>query len=175
VSPALRGTPLQKNHYFFKTTFKVNLDITAPPLPMTTLPIPEETTLIHKVIGAAIIWNESGQILIDRRLPGGSSGGLWEFPGGKLEPGETIEECVLREIKEELAIEIAIEQHFQTIDHYYKDLRVTLHFYHCRHLSGLPQPLESEEIRWVTLAEMDQFTFPTANQKVIDCLKALTS
>ena len=129
----------------------------------------------HKVIGVAIIWNQAGQILIDRRLPGGSSGGLWEFPGGKLELGETIEECILREVKEELAIEIAIDQHFRTIKHHYNDLQVTLYFYHCRYLSGTPQPLESEEIRWVTLAEMGQFTFPTANLEIIKSLQSSQS
>jgi len=133
----------------------------------------KEIALPHKVIGVAIIWNQVGQILIDRRLPGGSSGGLWEFPGGKLEAGETIEECILREVAEELAIEIAINQHFRTIDHRSKDMRVTLHFYHCQYLSGTPQPLESEEIRWVTLAEMGQFTFPTANLEIIQSLQTL--
>lgn len=138
---------------------------------MSNLSLSEEVALPHKVIGVAIIWNQAGQILIDRRLPGGSSGGLWEFPGGKLEIGETIEQCILREVAEELAIEVAIEQHFRTIDHHYKDIRITLHFYHCRYLGGTPQPLESEEIRWVTLAEMEQFTFPTANLEVIQSLK----
>lgn len=142
---------------------------------MTTLPTPNASPLPHKIIGVAIIWNQAGQILIDRRLPGGSSGGLWEFPGGKLEPGETIEECITREIKEELAIEIAIEQHFRTIDHTYKESRVTLYFYHCRYLRGTPQALESEEIRWVTLAEMEQFSFPAANQEIIQALKEAPS
>ncbi len=139
---------------------------------MSNPSIAEDVAIPHKVIGVAIIWNQAGQILIDRRLPGGSSGGLWEFPGGKLELGETIEQCILREVKEELAIEVAIEGHFRTIDYRYKDLRVTLHFYHCRYLSGTPQPLESEEIRWVTLAEMAQFTFPTANLEIIQSLQS---
>ncbi len=138
---------------------------------MTTSPTPDASSLPHKIIGVAIIWNQEGQILIDRRLPGGSSGGLWEFPGGKLEPGETIEECITREIKEELAIEISIEQHFRSIDHAYKESRFTLHFYHCRYLRGIPQALESEEIRWVTLAEMAQFSFPAANLEIIQALK----
>jgi len=138
---------------------------------MTIPPTPEPVPLPHRIIGVAIIWNQERQILIDRRLPGGSSGGLWEFPGGKLEQGETIEQCILREIKEELAIEISIDRHFRTIDHTYDNKRVTLHFYHCHHISGIPQPLESEELRWVTLAEMAQFTFPAANQEVIRSLR----
>ena len=56
--------------------------------------------LPHKRIGAAIIWNQSGQILIDKRKAGGAMGGLWEFPGGKIEPGETVAECIIREIRE---------------------------------------------------------------------------
>ena len=62
----------------------------------------------------AVIWNDHEQILIDRRLPKGVMGGLWEFPGGKIEPGETIEECIQREIREELGIGIEVGKHFNT-------------------------------------------------------------
>ena len=128
-------------------------------------------TLPHKVIGVAVIENDQRQILIDRRLPGGILGGLWEFPGGKIERGETVEECIKREIKEELGIEIAVGKHLITIDHTYAHLRVTITVHHCSHLTGVPQPIECDEIRWVTLDEIDQFTFPQANQKIINALR----
>ncbi len=129
------------------------------------------TPLPHKMIGVAVIWNDQGQILIDKRPAKGLLGGLWEFPGGKLEENETIQDCILREIREELGIEIEIGDYLMTLDHAYTHFKITLNVYHCRHLSGEPQPLESDEIRWVTLDEIDQFPFPKANEKIITALK----
>jgi 8-oxo-dGTP diphosphatase len=68
----------------------------------------------HKIIGVAVIWNDQEQILIDRRRPQGAMGGLWEFPGGKIELGETIQECIQREIAEELGIVIEVGEHLIT-------------------------------------------------------------
>jgi 8-oxo-dGTP diphosphatase len=127
--------------------------------------------LPHKIIGVAVIWNDQGQILIDRRRPEGTMGGLWEFPGGKIEAGETVEECIKREIDEELGILIEVGKHLITIDHTYTHLRVTLTVHHCRHLTGVPQPLECDEIRWVSLHELDQFAFPQANIEIIAVLR----
>jgi len=132
---------------------------------MNEIPIP------HKFVGVAIVWNDQGQILIDRRLPEGLLGGVWEFPGGKIEPGETVEECIKREIQEELGIEIQVGKHLISIDHTYTHLRVTLAVYHCYHLTGHPMPIECDEVRWVTLAQLDQYPFPRANQEIIDALR----
>ncbi len=125
----------------------------------------------HKIIGVAVIWNDQRQILIDRRLPKGVMGGLWEFPGGKIEPSETIEECIKREIYEELGINIDVGEHLITIDHVYTHLHVTLIVHHCRHISGVPEPLECDEVRWVNLDELEQFSFPEANIQIIAALK----
>ena len=127
----------------------------------------------HKLIGVAVIWNNQNQILIDRRLPKGSMGGFWEFPGGKIEPGETVEECIKREIAEELGIEIEVGENLITVDHTYPQFRVTLIVHHCRYLSGTPQTIECDEIRWVKVSELEQFTFPQANQQIITVLKSL--
>lgn len=127
--------------------------------------------LPHKIIGVAVIWNQQRQILIDKRRPEGLLGGLWEFPGGKIEAGETVEECIKREIQEELGIEIAVGDRLITINHTYSHFHVTLNVHHCRHLAGIPQAIESDEIRWVTLAELDSFTFPTANSQIIAALR----
>lgn len=138
----------------------------------TQLPMRETSTpLPHKLIGVAVIWNDQGQILIDKRPPTGLLGGLWEFPGGKLEADETWEACIRREIQEELGIEIEVGEHLITLDHTYTHFRVTLNVYHCRHRHGEPQPLECDEIRWVTVDELDQFPFPKANEKIITALK----
>ncbi|NJK39362.1 MAG: A/G-specific adenine glycosylase [Oscillatoriales cyanobacterium RM2_1_1] len=138
----------------------------------TQLPMREPSApLPHKAIGVAVIWNNQQQILIDKRPEKGLLGGLWEFPGGKVEPGETIEACIRREIQEELGIEVEVGDHLITIDHAYSHFRITLNVHHCRHLRGEPQPLESDEIRWVTLAEIDQFPFPKANEQIIAALR----
>jgi len=130
--------------------------------------------ILHKLIGVAIIWNDQRQILIDRRPLGGLLGGLWEFPGGKVEPGETVEDCIKREIQEELGIGIEVDGHLITIDHVYTHLRVTLIVHHCRHVAGVPQPIQCDEIRWVTLDEIDSFPFPKANEKIINALRQQT-
>ncbi|MBD1904274.1 8-oxo-dGTP diphosphatase MutT [Funiculus sociatus GB2-A5] len=127
--------------------------------------------LPHKSIGVAVIWNEQRQILIDRRRPGGLMGGLWEFPGGKIEPGETVVECIKREIKEELGIEIEVGDRLIVIDYIYSQFSITLNVHHCQHLTGIPQPIESEEVRWVTLDQLDQYPFPAANIQIINALR----
>jgi 8-oxo-dGTP diphosphatase len=131
----------------------------------------ETSTIPHKIIGVAVIWNNKNQILIDRRLPKGTMANLWEFPGGKIEPGETIEECIEREILEELGIKISVGKHLITIDHTYPHLRVTLTVHNCRHLDGVPQAIECAEIRWVGLDELDDFEFPEANGEIIAALR----
>lgn len=138
----------------------------------TQLPMREASSpLPHKMIGVAAIWNDRHQILIDRRKAEGLLGGLWEFPGGKLEPNETIQDCIKREIQEELAIDIEVGEHLITIDHAYTHFRVTLNVYHCRHVRGEPQPIECDEVRWVELAELDQYPFPKANTQIIEALR----
>jgi len=132
---------------------------------MSKLPLP------HKNIGVAVIQDLQGKILIDRRLNRGLMAGLWEFPGGKVEQGETVEECIKREIQEELGIEIEVGKHLITIEHTYSKFHVTLTVHYCSHLRGVPQPLECDEIRWVSLAEIDQFSFPDANAQIITALR----
>ena len=125
----------------------------------------------HKQIGVAVINNQQGQILIDRRKKTAQMGGLWEFPGGKIEPGETVEECIQREIKEELDIEIAVGDRLITITHNYEAFKVTLHIHDCQYLSGTPQPLECEEILWVEPEQIDRYQFPAANIKIVSLIQ----
>ncbi len=127
--------------------------------------------MIKKTIGVGVIWNQQGQILIDRRRPTGVLGGFWEFPGGKIETGETSEECIKREIWEELGIVIEVGKHLITIAHTYAHLNVTLIVHHCKYIDGVPQPIECDEIRWVNLEELDQFNFPEANFQIIAALR----
>jgi mutator protein MutT len=132
-----------------------------------------ETPRPHKIIGVAVIWNQQRQILIDRRKPEGTMGGLWEFPGGKVEPDESIADCVRREIREELGLEIDVGDLLMAIEHDYPQFKVTLHVHHCQHLSGEPTPIECDEIRWVSAQELDDYTFPAANQPIIQAIQAI--
>jgi A/G-specific adenine glycosylase len=127
--------------------------------------------LPHKQIGVAVITDAQGNILIDRRKQEGLLGGLWEFPGGKIEPGERVEDCVRREIKEELGIEIEVGDRLITIEHAYTHFKVTLNVFSCKHLSGEPQPIECDEVKWVTLDEIDQYPFPKANSQIIEAIR----
>jgi mutator protein MutT len=125
----------------------------------------------RKKIGVAIIYDGQGRILIDRRLAKGLMGGLWEFPGGKIEAGETPEECIRREILEELGIEVTVGSHLMTIEHDYNLFSVTLIVHHCYHRYGKPQPLCCEEIRWVTPEQLFSFNFPEANLQIVEALQ----
>jgi len=122
-------------------------------------------------IGIAIIWNQEGKVLIDRRKSEDSMGGLWEFPGGKIEAGETVPQCICREIQEELRIEIEVGDHFISIEHTYPNIRVNLIAHHCYNRRGEPQTIECDEILWVSLPELDHFCFPEANMKIIKALQ----
>ena len=130
-----------------------------------------EKTLPHKRIGVAIITNNKGEILIDRRLQEDEMGGLWEFPGGKVEPNETIEECIAREIREELALDVVVGKHIVSVDYHYPKTHISLIVHHCPYQGGEPQPLASQEIRWVSLKEIEKFKFPEANQQIITALQ----
>ncbi|MCA2692095.1 MULTISPECIES: 8-oxo-dGTP diphosphatase MutT [unclassified Microcystis] len=137
--------------------------------------IPETDSLASKQIGVAVIRDDRDLILIDRRLAKGLLGGFWEFPGGKIEGNETVQECIKREILEEIGIEIAVDSHLITIDHTYSHFRVNLQVYNCRYLSGKARAIECEEIRWVTIQELDHYTFPAANQEIIRALKDMVN
>ena len=97
-------------------------------------------------------------------------GGLWEFPGGKVEAGETVVDCIVREIQEELAIEITVGEHLISIEHTYPTFQITLIVHHCQHIGGIPQPLESDEIRWVNSSDLDKYQFPAANKAIINAI-----
>src|SRR5574341_2425244 len=119
---------------------------------------------------AAAIVQRDGRYLIAKRKPGTHLGGLWEFPGGKQEPGEPLEACLRRELREELAIEITAPEPFKVIRHEYPDKTVELNFFRCSIAGGQPRPLGCEEVRWVTPGELLEVVFPPADRSVIQAL-----
>jgi A/G-specific adenine glycosylase len=126
--------------------------------------------LPFQVIGVGVVRNGAGDVLIDQRLNEGLLGGLWEFPGGKQEPDEAIEATIRRELREELAIEAEVGEELIVVDHAYshKKLRFVVHL--CRWLSGDPQPLASQQVRWVRPEQLADFPFPAANARIIAAL-----
>jgi A/G-specific adenine glycosylase len=140
-------------------------DVTALPLKKPTKRVP------HYNIGAAII-RRRGKLLITQRPHEGLLGGLWEFPGGKLDAGETLEECVVREIREELGIEIEVVEPFASVAHAYSHFRITLHTFLCRPVAGRIRKLGIADYRWVKLEELQQYAFPKADLVIIEKLVA---
>jgi A/G-specific adenine glycosylase len=125
----------------------------------------------HRDVTAAIISDGQDRFLITRRPLDGLLGGLWEFPGGKRRPGEQLVACLRREIIEELAIEIEVGELLCRIEHSFTHFDMTLYAYHCRWLAGEPQCLGCDDLRWVTLGQLDAFAFPVADQKIIGNLR----
>ena len=126
--------------------------------------------LPFQVIGVGVVLNQAGEVLIDQRLNEGLLGGMWEFPGGKQEPGEAIEATIARELMEELAIEVSVDQELICVDHAYshKKLRFVVHL--CTWRSGEPQPLASQQVRWVRPQDLGAYPFPAANARIIAAL-----
>ena len=122
-------------------------------------------------VALALIIKE-GTILIAKRKKNDSFGGFWEFPGGKCEDGESASDCVRREIREELGIEITPIQQLVAIEHEYPKTPVSLIPFICRHDSGEPVALSASEVRWVELASLGEYRFPPANVGLIAKLAA---
>jgi mutator protein MutT len=128
---------------------------------------PPDISIMNRVEVSAALVFRGRQLLITRRHAGTHLGGLWEFPGGKREPGESFEACLIREIREELGVEIAVGDLFAEVAHTYPEKSVYLKFFHCRLLSGEPQPLECAAVRWVRREELSGFEFPAADVQLL--------
>ena len=125
-----------------------------------------------QVIGVGVVFNVAGEVLIDQRREEGLLGGMWEFPGGKQEPGESIEACIARELQEELAIAVNVGQELITVDHAYSHKKLRFVVHSCEWVSGDPQPLVSQQLRWVRPDDLGNYAFPAANAKIIAALLA---
>lgn len=137
-----------------------------------TLPLKaKRKPLPHHDVGVGIVW-KGNRILIDRRKPEGLLGGLWEFPGGRRRRGETLEQCVVREIREELGVKVKVRRSLVTVKHAYTHFRITLHAFECDYVSGRPKAIGCAGWTWVELDKLDDYAFPTANRKVTAVLRA---
>jgi 8-oxo-dGTP diphosphatase len=120
---------------------------------------------IHVAVG--VVKNASGQVLIALRDPSLHQGGLWEFPGGKIEPNETAEQALIRELKEELNLTVESAMPLISISHQYPDRTVELHVFLVQQFSGLVKGCQGQPFRWVSPEELNHYTFPEANQPII--------
>ena len=120
------------------------------------------------VVTAAIV-ERDGRFLLTRRLQGTHLAGAWEFPGGKCEPGESLEVCLARELMEELAVECTVGRPILVTRHVYAERTVELHFF-ATTLSGDPVPQLGQEMRWASRAELGTLTFPEADRELIQLL-----
>jgi A/G-specific adenine glycosylase len=97
-------------------------------------------------------------------------GGLWEFPGGKREPAESLEDCLRREIREELQLEIEVGKPITSVKHAYTHFRITLHAFECRVVAGKPKAVGVAAFRWVRAGELDRYAFAVTDRKIIQAL-----
>ncbi|MEI7732700.1 MAG: 8-oxo-dGTP diphosphatase MutT [Verrucomicrobiota bacterium] len=122
-------------------------------------------------VSAGLVFR-AGRLLITQRRAQDHLGGLWEFPGGKRHVGETFEQCLVRELQEELAIDVAVGELIETIRHEYPEKTVLLKFFLCRMVQHEPQAIGCAAFAWITREELDQYAFPPADARLLEQIKA---
>jgi len=129
------------------------------------------STVIKRVhVVAGIVRDTYGRILISRRHDHLHQGGLWEFPGGKVEAGESVGEALARELLEELAVTVLVAEPFQQIRHDYPDKSVLLDFWLVTEFDGEARGVEGQPVEWVNVAALRDYEFPAANVAIVDAL-----
>ncbi len=124
---------------------------------------------MNTIVVAAAVIERSGAFLVTRRQPGVHLEGYWEFPGGKCDAGESLAACLVRELREELAVDAVVREEEFSIGHDYPDRRVELHFFRCE-LLGVPEPQLGQELRWVHRKALASLPFPPADAELIALL-----
>lgn len=130
----------------------------------------------HADVAAGIIYGADGRVLIAQRPPEGLLAHLWEFPGGKREGDETLQDCLKRELREELAIEVEVGSLFRKLKHAFTHLRITLYAYECRYQGPMPpydapQTFGVQKWAWVTLAQLDDYSFGKVDRQIAQALQ----
>lgn len=126
-------------------------------------------------VAVGVILDAEGRVLVSRRHRDAHQGGLWEFPGGKIEPGESLEQALVRELAEELGIEVLSASFWFTQTFAYPDKQVALQICQVRSFRGEPCGLEGQPLRWLHAQELDPQSFPAANRPIIEALQKMPS
>lgn len=127
---------------------------------------------MYTEVVAALIW-DGPRFLACQRPAHKARGLLWEFVGGKVEAGESKQEALIRECREELDVEITVGDLFMEVVHHYPDLSVRLSLFSATLKEGVPKRLEHNDIRWITTSEIDQYSFCPADKEILERLKKL--
>ena len=122
-------------------------------------------------VAAGLIFR-NGTLLIAQRRPHDHLGGLWEFPGGKREPAETFAQCLQRELREELDVEVEIGELLETVTHTYPEKTVHLKFFRCTLLRNEPRPVGCHALAWVRREQLVDYAFPAADARLLDRLQS---
>lgn len=125
----------------------------------------------HVIQVAAGLVFDQGKLLITQRRLDDHLGGLWEFPGGKLEAGETFSTCLARELREELGIAVRVGEEIEDITHAYPEKTVRLKFFRCELLDGIAAPLHCHALAWIDQSELDHYKFPAADAQLLRNLR----
>jgi 8-oxo-dGTP diphosphatase len=125
-------------------------------------------------VSAGVVFRD-GRVLITQRRAGDHLGGLWEFPGGKRHPGESYEDCLRRELMEELGIEVDVGERFAAVTHDYPDKSVHLEFFLCRWRRHEPRAIGCADFAWVNREQLAQYSFPAADEQLLEKLKVASS
>jgi 8-oxo-dGTP diphosphatase len=120
-------------------------------------------------VAAGLVFR-GGHLLITQRSPEAHCGGLWEFPGGKREAGESFEECLKRELREELGIEVKVREMIESLRHDYPDKSVFIKFFHCEWLENEPRPLHCHDLAWISAVDLSRYQFPAADARLLEKL-----
>jgi mutator protein MutT len=121
-------------------------------------------------VAAGLVFRE-GKLLVTQRHADAHLGGLWEFPGGKREVNESFEECLIRELREELGIEVTVGELVESIHHEYPDKAVYLRFFRCQWKEHEARALGCSAIKWVSADELGDYDFPAADARLLDRLR----
>ena len=131
----------------------------------------KKAKLPHKIVGAGVVIDRAGRILIAQRKETSMLGGLWEFPGGTLEKGETMPECICRELKEELGIETKVGERFLLVPHAYSHFTIDLHVHWARIIKGRPRAIQCADFAWVRPQDMNMYPFSKADLQIVQYLE----
>jgi A/G-specific adenine glycosylase len=119
----------------------------------------------HYTVTAGVVW-QNGKVLLAKRPSHGLLGGMWEFPGGKIEADESLQDCLRREIREELGVEIRVGESYGVYQHAYTHFRITLHAFLCEISDGKPKPIEAAELAWVEPVDLAHYPMGKVDRQI---------